>query len=75
MRMPLWALVLIFLVVPIAELYVIYLVGDAIGVLADPPPSGGGFVARLAPPAVTGPLGLETASTRRWPPDACLTAR
>src|SRR5918996_3516518 len=32
-RMPLWALALIFLVVPIAELYVIYLVGDAIGVL------------------------------------------
>jgi UPF0716 protein FxsA len=31
-RMPLWALLLIFLVVPIAELYVIYLVGDAIGV-------------------------------------------
>jgi UPF0716 protein FxsA len=31
--MPLWALILIFLVVPIAELYVIYLVGDAIGVL------------------------------------------
>jgi UPF0716 protein FxsA len=30
--MPLWALLLIFLVVPIAELYVIYLVGDAIGV-------------------------------------------
>jgi UPF0716 protein FxsA len=30
--MPLWALILIFLVVPIAELYVIYLVGDAIGV-------------------------------------------
>jgi len=31
--MPLWALLLIFLVVPIAELYLIYLVGDAIGVL------------------------------------------
>jgi UPF0716 protein FxsA len=31
--MPLWALVLIFLLVPVAELYVIYLVGDAIGVL------------------------------------------
>ena len=31
--MPVWALILIFLVVPIAELYVIYLVGDAIGVL------------------------------------------
>jgi UPF0716 protein FxsA len=31
--MPLWALALIFLVVPIAELYAIYLVGDAIGVL------------------------------------------
>ncbi len=30
--MPLWALVLIFLLVPVAELYVIYLVGDAIGV-------------------------------------------
>jgi UPF0716 protein FxsA len=30
--MPLWALLLIFIVVPIAELYVIYLVGDAIGV-------------------------------------------
>jgi UPF0716 protein FxsA len=30
--MPLWALLLIFLVVPIAELYLIYLVGDAIGV-------------------------------------------
>jgi UPF0716 protein FxsA len=31
--MPLWALALIFLAVPIAELYAIYLVGDAIGVL------------------------------------------
>jgi UPF0716 protein FxsA len=31
--MPVWALILIFLVVPVAELYVIYLVGDAIGVL------------------------------------------
>ncbi len=31
--MPLWALALIFLVVPIAELYAIYLVGDAIGVI------------------------------------------
>jgi UPF0716 protein FxsA len=30
--MPLWALILIFIAVPIAELYVIYLVGDAIGV-------------------------------------------
>jgi UPF0716 protein FxsA len=30
--MPLWALVLIFILVPIAELYLIYLVGDAIGV-------------------------------------------
>jgi len=31
--MPLWALGLLFLLVPIAELYVIYKVGDAIGVL------------------------------------------
>jgi UPF0716 protein FxsA len=31
--MPLWALILIFIAVPIAELYLIYLVGDAIGVL------------------------------------------
>jgi UPF0716 protein FxsA len=30
---PLWALALVFLLVPIAELYVIYQVGDAIGVL------------------------------------------
>jgi UPF0716 protein FxsA len=30
---PLWALALLFLVVPVAELYVIYQVGDAIGVL------------------------------------------
>jgi UPF0716 protein FxsA len=30
--MPLWALILIFIAVPITELYVIYLVGDAIGV-------------------------------------------
>jgi UPF0716 protein FxsA len=30
---PLWALVLLFLLVPVAELYVIYQVGDAIGVL------------------------------------------
>jgi UPF0716 protein FxsA len=29
---PLWALALLFLVVPIAELYVIYQVGDAIGI-------------------------------------------
>ena len=31
--MPLWALGLLFLLVPVAELYVIYKVGDAIGVL------------------------------------------
>ena len=31
--MPLWVLALLFLLVPIAELYVIYQVGDAIGVL------------------------------------------
>ena len=31
--MPLWALALVFLIVPVAELYVIYKVGDAIGVL------------------------------------------
>ena len=31
--MPLWALALLFLLVPVAELYVIYQVGDAIGVL------------------------------------------
>jgi UPF0716 protein FxsA len=31
--MPLWALALVFLIVPVAELYVIYQVGDAIGVL------------------------------------------
>jgi UPF0716 protein FxsA len=30
---PLWALALLFLLVPVAELYVIYQVGDAIGVL------------------------------------------
>jgi UPF0716 protein FxsA len=30
---PLWVLALLFLLVPIAELYVIYQVGDAIGVL------------------------------------------
>lgn len=31
--MPLWALALVFLLVPVAELYVIYQVGDAIGVI------------------------------------------
>ena len=31
--MPIWALALVFLLVPVAELYVIYKVGDAIGVL------------------------------------------
>ena len=31
--MPLWVLALLFLLVPVAELYVIYQVGDAIGVL------------------------------------------
>jgi UPF0716 protein FxsA len=31
--MPVWALILVFVAVPIAELYLIYLVGDAIGVL------------------------------------------
>jgi UPF0716 protein FxsA len=30
---PLWVLALVFLLVPVAELYVIYQVGDAIGVL------------------------------------------
>jgi UPF0716 protein FxsA len=30
---PLWALALLFLLVPVAELYVIYKVGDAIGIL------------------------------------------
>ena len=31
--MPVWALILVFIAVPIAELYLIYLVGDAIGVV------------------------------------------
>ena len=31
--MPIWLLIGIFILVPIAELYVIYLIGDAIGVL------------------------------------------
>jgi|SRR5687767_12702511 len=31
--MPIWALILIFIAVPIVELYTIYLVGDAIGVV------------------------------------------
>ena len=52
--MPLWALALLFLLVPIAELYLIYQVGDAIGRL-DVPPARGRLPARLGAAAIAGP--------------------
>lgn len=56
--MPLWALVLVFLLVPVAELYVIYLVGDAIGVIPT-------FVL-LAVDSVLGSLLLRSQGRSVW---------
>jgi UPF0716 protein FxsA len=56
--MPLWALVLIFLVVPIAELYLIYLVGDAIGILPT--------LLLLAADSVLGSLLLRSQGRSVW---------
>ena len=69
--MPLWALALLFLLVPIAELYVIYQVGDAIGVAVDLPAACGGFAAGHAAAQVPGTGGV--AALQRQPragPDA-----
>jgi UPF0716 protein FxsA len=56
--MPIWALVLIFIAVPIAELYVIYLVGDAIGVWQT--------LALLAADSVLGSLLLRSQGRTVW---------
>jgi UPF0716 protein FxsA len=56
--MPLWALLLIFIAVPIAELYVIYLVGDAIGVLPT--------LALLAADSLLGSLLLRSQGRTVW---------
>ena len=56
--MPLWALALVFLLVPVAELYVIYKVGDAIGVLPT-------FLL-LAADSVLGALLLRAQSRAVW---------
>ena len=69
--MPIPALVLLFVLVPIAELYVIYKVGDAIGVRVDAGDPGGRLAARLAAAAIPGQGGLEAfqrrAQTGRMP--------
>lgn len=56
--MPLLALLLIFIVVPIAELYVIYLVGDAIGILPT--------LALLAADSVLGSVLLKSQGRAVW---------
>jgi UPF0716 protein FxsA len=56
--MPLWALGLLFLIVPIAELYVIYKVGDAIGVLPT--------LLLLALDSVLGSLLLRSQGRSAW---------
>jgi UPF0716 protein FxsA len=56
--MPLWALILIFIAVPIAELYVIYLVGDAIGVWQT--------LALLAADSLLGSLLLRSQGRSVW---------
>jgi UPF0716 protein FxsA len=56
--MPLWALLLIFIAVPIAELYLIYLVGDAIGVWQT--------LALLAADSVLGSLLLRSQGRSVW---------
>jgi UPF0716 protein FxsA len=56
--MPAWALLLLFLVVPVAELYVIYLVGDAIGILPT--------LALLAADSVLGTLLLRAQGRAVW---------
>jgi UPF0716 protein FxsA len=56
--MPAWALLLLFLVVPVAELYVIYLVGDAIGILPT--------LGLLAVDSVLGTLLLRSQGRAVW---------
>lgn len=56
--MPILALLLIFIVVPIAELYVIYLVGDAIGILPT--------LALLAIDSVLGSILLKSQGRAVW---------
>lgn len=56
--MPLIVLLLIFIVVPIAELYVIYLVGDAIGILPT--------LGLLAADSVLGSLLLKSQGRAAW---------
>jgi UPF0716 protein FxsA len=56
--MPLGLLVLVFLVVPIAELYVIYLVGDAIGIWLT--------LGLLAADSILGSLLLRTQGRSVW---------
>ena len=72
--MPLIALVVLFIAVPLLELYVILQVGDAIGavwtvlLLAADSCSARCCCARRAAWSGAG-------STRRWPPAACRTRR
>ena len=56
-------LFLLFIVVPIAELYVIIQVGQAIGVLADDRAAAGGLDPRLDAAALAGPRACGGAST------------
>ena len=56
--MPLWALALLFLLVPVAELYVIYKVGDAIGI--------GWTFLLLAADSVIGSLLLRSQGRAVW---------
>jgi UPF0716 protein FxsA len=56
--MPVWALILLFVAVPIAELYLIYLVGDAIGVWLT--------LALLAADSLLGSLLLRSQGRSVW---------
>ena len=56
--MPLWALALLFLLVPVAELYLIYKVGDAIGI--------GWTLLLLAADSLLGSLLLKSQGRAVW---------
>ncbi|HEX8855939.1 MAG TPA: FxsA family protein, partial [Thermoleophilaceae bacterium] len=56
--MPLFKLLVVFIVVPLAELYVIYKIGDAIGILPT--------IALLALDSVAGSLLLKSQGRAVW---------
>ena len=73
--MPLLALIVLFIVVPIAELYVILKVGDAIGWLPTLPLLVADSRDRHDAPALPGLAQSGGASTRRSQRAACPIAR